>query len=141
MDNMKLIIKAQPQNESFARSVVAAYAARLNPTIEEIGDIKTAVSEAVTNAIIHGYGNDSERDVSIECEISVDTLTVKISDEGKGIPDVVEAMKDFYTTLPAEERSGLGFTIMASFMNGLEVSSKVGEGTVVTMTKTIGKKV
>jgi stage II sporulation protein AB (anti-sigma F factor) len=138
MDNITLICKAIPQNESFARSVVAAYAARLNPTIDTLSDIKTAVSEAVTNAIVHGYDNDPEKDIRITASIEGNTLWVKIEDNGVGIPDVIEAMKDFYSGKPSEERSGLGFTIMGTFMDTLDVKSVVGEGTAVTMSKKIG---
>lgn len=138
MDNITLICKAIPQNESFARSVVAAYAARLNPTMDTLSDIKTAVSEAVTNAIVHGYNNDPEKEIRITASIEGNTLWVKVEDDGVGIPDVVAAMKDFYSSRPSEERSGLGFTIMGSFMDTLDVKSVVGEGTAVTMSKAIG---
>jgi len=138
MDKITLIFKALPQNESFARSVVAAYATRLNPTMDVLSDIKTAVSEAVTNAIVHGYHNDPDQEIRITASIEGNTLLVKVEDTGVGIPDIVEAMKDFYTTLPSEERSGLGFTIMGSFMDTLDVKSVIGEGTAVTMSKAIG---
>ncbi|HOB64763.1 MAG: anti-sigma F factor [Clostridiales bacterium] len=137
MDRICLIIKALPENESFARSVIAAYATRLNPSMEEISDIKTSVSEAITNAIVHGYNNDPDKDISITASIEGNTLWVTVEDKGVGIPDIVEAMKDFYTTKPSEERSGLGFTIMGSFMDTLQVKSVVGEGTTVIMSKVI----
>ena len=138
MDKMTLICKAVAHNESFARSVVAAYAARLNPTMDVLSDIKTAVSEAVTNAIVHAYGGDADKDVCIDAHIEGNTRWVRVEDKGVGIPNIVEAMKDFYTTRPAEERSGLGFTIMGSFMDTLEVQSVLGEGTVISMSKAIG---
>jgi stage II sporulation protein AB (anti-sigma F factor) len=137
MDRICLIIKALPENESFARSVIAAYATRLNPSMEEISDIKTSVSEAITNAIVHGYKNDPDKDISITASIEGNTLWVTVEDKGVGISDIVEAMKDFYTTKPSEERSGLGFTIMGSFMDTLQVKSVVGEGTTVIMSKVI----
>lgn len=137
MDKIVLIIKALPQNESFARSVIAAYATRLNPSLDELSDIKTSVSEAVTNAIVHGYSGDPERDISITATIEGNTLWVNVEDKGVGIDNVVEAMKDFYTTKPSEERSGLGFTIMGTFMNTLQVKSVVGEGTSIVMSKVI----
>lgn len=137
MDRIVLIIKALPQNESFARSVIAAYATRLNPSLDELSDIKTSVSEAVTNAIVHGYSSDPERDISITATIDGNTLWVNVEDKGVGIGNVVEAMKDFYTTKPSEERSGLGFTIMGTFMNTLQVKSVVGEGTSIVMSKVI----
>lgn len=131
---MSLRIKAIPQNESFARSVVGAFCVHSNPTLEIINDIRTAVSEAVTNSIVHGYGKE-EGDVLINAEISGDIITIKVIDYGRGIVDVNMATNDFYTTKPEEERSGLGFTIMKTFMDTLVVESVVGAGTSVTMTK------
>ncbi|MDD3946847.1 MAG: anti-sigma F factor [Clostridia bacterium] len=138
MDKIVLIVKALPENECFARSVIAAYATRLNPSMEEVSDIKTAVSEAVTNAIVHAYNNDAEKDIRLTASIEGNTLWVSVEDTGVGIPNIVEAMKDFYTTKPSEERSGLGFTIMGTFMSTLQVQSVVGEGTTVVMSKVIG---
>jgi anti-sigma F factor len=135
MDTITLIIKALPANESLARSLIAAYAARVNPTVDIISDVKTAVSEAVTNAVVHAYEGDADKDICIKAAIADKILRVEILDYGIGIPNVVEAMKDFYTTKPSEERSGLGFTIMGSFMDTLDVKSTPGEGTTVTMTK------
>ena len=137
MDTLSIKVNALEANESFLRSTVGAYASRLNPTIEIVADIKTAVSEAVTNSIVHGYECDPKGIISVNCEISNGVLTVEISDTGKGIPDVEQAMQDFYTTLKNEERSGLGFTIMKSFMDSLEVFSAPGEGTTVKMKKQI----
>ncbi len=131
---MSLRIKAVPQNESFARSAVGAFCVHNNPTLEIINDIRTAVSEAVTNSIVHGYGK-VEGDVLINAEIVGDVITIKVIDYGRGIVDVDMATNDFYTTKPEEERSGLGFTIMKTFMDTLVVESVVGAGTSVTMTK------
>ncbi len=137
MDTLSIKVNALEANESFLRSTVGAYASRLNPTIEIVADIKTAVSEAVTNSIVHGYECDPKGIISVNCEILNGVLIVEISDTGKGIPDVEQAMQDFYTTLKNEERSGLGFTIMKSFMDSLEVFSAPGEGTTVKMKKQI----
>ncbi len=135
-NNMSLKFDAIAENESFARSVVAAFCVSCDPTVEKINDIKTAVSEAVTNCIIHGYENMANGQILIEAELSDDLLKVTISDNGKGIPDVKEALTDFYTTSKeSDERSGLGFTIMKSFMDSLDVQSELGGGTTVTMTK------
>lgn len=135
-NNMSLRFDANPENESFARSVVAAFCVKSNPTVEVINDIKTAISEAVTNCIVHGYENQANGEILIEAHIIDDTvLNVKITDNGKGILDIKKALEDFYTTRQDEERSGLGFTIMKSFMDSLEVTSSVGCGTTVTMSK------
>lgn len=131
---MKLEFSSLSQNEGFARVAVAAFASQLDPTIEEISDIKTAVSEAVTNAIIHGYGN-GEGIVKIEAHIEEDNLTVTISDEGKGIENVEIAMQPLYTSRPDLERSGMGFTVMETFMDTLEVKSIKGKGSTVILKK------
>ncbi|MDR3186749.1 MAG: anti-sigma F factor [Christensenellaceae bacterium] len=135
MDAIALTVKAMPENESLVRSFIAAYATRCNPSLEVINDIKTAVSEAVTNAIIHGYENQIENDICINAEISDNILKVSITDTGIGIIDIIQAMTDFYTTKPSEERSGIGFRIMSSFMDSLDVRSVHGSYTTVTMTK------
>ena len=124
------------RNESFARVVVAAFVSRLNPTLEEIADIKTAVSEAVTNSIIHGYENRTGT-IRIETCIVEDTVTVRIRDWGKGIGNIEKAMEPMYTSKPELERSGMGFAFMEAFMDELFVESEIGEGTVVTMRKVI----
>lgn len=134
-NNMNLKFDAYPENESFARSVVGAFTVNNNPTIDTINDIKTAISEAVTNCIVHGYENAENGEILIEANITDDLLHVKVSDYGKGIKNIKEALTDFYTSKEEEERSGLGFTIMKSFMDSLEVESNVGCGTTVTMTK------
>lgn len=133
-NNVSLRFKAIPENEGFARSVIAAFCVPSDPTLEVINDIRTSVSEAVTNCIVHGYGT-SRGDVLIDAEIRGDLLTVKVIDHGRGIVDVDTVTQDFYTTKEEEERSGLGFTIMRTFMDSLEVESVLGAGTTVTMTK------
>lgn len=124
------------KNESFARVVVAAFVTRLNPTLEEIADIKTAVSEAVTNSIIHGYENKDGR-IRIETHIVEDTVTVIVKDYGIGIADIEKAMEPMYTSKPELERSGMGFAFMEAFMDELFVESVPGVGTTVTMRKVI----
>jgi stage II sporulation protein AB (anti-sigma F factor) len=133
-NSMSLRFKAIAENESFARSVVAAFCVPNNPTIEVINDIKTSISEAVTNCIVHAYAKEVG-DIMIEAEIISDLLSIKIIDYGKGIINIDKALNDFYTTNEEDERSGLGFTIMKSFMDSLEVESVWGAGTTVTMTK------
>lgn len=130
------------ENEGFARVCAGAMATRLDPTIEEIEDLKTAVSEAVTNAIVHGYGGREEGIITMEIGIEQNTVEIVIADQGRGIADVEKAREPFFTTLGGEERSGMGFTIMETFMDSLAVESEPGQGTRVTMTKTIerGKK-
>ena len=135
MDTLSIKVNALEANESFLRSAIGAYAARMNPTLEIISDIKTAVSEAVTNAIVHGYSCDPDGIIAINCEIEDGKLTIEVQDFGSGIADVQEAMRDFFTTKANDERSGLGFTIMKSFMDNLEVYSEPGEGTLVKMEK------
>lgn len=137
-NHMHLFFDAKSVNESFARMTVMAFMADMNPTLDEMQDVKTAVSEAVTNAIIHGY-NDEDKQVELLCVKEGEKLTVMVIDHGVGIPDVEEARQPFYTTKPEEERSGMGFAFMEAFMDGIEVESKVGEGTRVTMTKYIAR--
>ena len=139
-NEMRLEFAAVSDNESFARMVVAAFIAPLNPTLEELSDVKTAVSEAVTNAIIHGYGNRgciTER-VMMNCELKGDVLEVEVIDRGVGIEDVDRAMQPLFTTRPEWERSGMGFAFMEAFMDDLEVLSEPGQGTLVRMYKKIG---
>jgi len=131
---MKLEFLSKSNNESFARVVVAAFASQLDPTIEELSDIKTAVSEAVTNAIIHGY-EYNEGIVIIEGIIEKNKIEIIVKDKGKGIDDVDRAMEPFYTSRPELERSGMGFTVMETFMDDLSVESHPGYGTVVKMVK------
>lgn len=136
---MKLEFDSIPSNESFARVVVAAFLTRLNPTMEEVADIKTAISEAVTNAIIHGYKNEVHK-IVIEAAVEEDTLTVSVQDFGVGIEDIGKAMEPLYTTRRDLERSGMGFVFMEAFMDTIKVESKVGVGTKVTLTKKIGRR-
>ncbi len=133
-NKMKLIISAKSENESFARSAVACFILNLNPTLSQISDVKTAVSEAVTNAIVHGY-KDTDGEITIEAEVVGRMLHIKIFDNGVGIENIEKALKPFYTTKEDEERSGMGFTIMKSFMDEVVVESKIGFGTKVYMTK------
>lgn len=140
IDNeMKLEFVSKSANEAFARLTVAAFAAQLDPTIEELADIKTAVSEAVTNAIIHGYEKKTGI-VKISAWIVENEIIIEISDKGKGIEDVEQAKEPLYTTKPNLERSGMGFTIIESFMDTMEVKSVVGLGTKITMSKSIKPK-
>lgn len=131
---MRLEFLSKSNNESFARVVVAAFASQLDPTIEELSDIKTAVSEAVTNAIIHGY-EYNEGIVIIEATIEDNKIEIVIQDKGKGIDDINKAMEPFYTSRPELERSGMGFTVMETFMDDLNVESQSGNGTKVKMVK------
>ncbi len=124
------------ENESLARTVVAAFMARLDPTLEELSDVKTAVSEAVTNAIIHGYDGAPGK-IRIHSQIEDDTIWIEVRDTGVGIPDVALAMEPLYTTRPEMERSGMGFAFMEAFMDELDVDSSVGGGTTVRMKKKI----
>lgn len=141
MENyMRLEFDAKSENEGFARVCVAAFAARLDPTLEEISDIKTALSEAVTNAIIHGYENIDGGKVEIECKIDKNDVHIRVSDKGKGIENVAQAMEPLYTSHPEMERSGMGFTVMETFMDSVSVTTRVGEGTDVFMTKSIRQK-
>ena len=140
VEQMTVEFDSLSKNESFARVVVAAFVARLNPTVDEIADIKTAVSEAVTNSIIHGYENKNGK-IKIETEIDKDQVTVIVTDYGIGITDVKKAMEPMYTSKPELERSGMGFAFMEAFMDELNVESQKGQGTVITMRKVIGKEI
>ncbi len=131
---MKIEFDSRSQNEAFARVVVAAFASQLDPTIEEIADVKTAVSEAVTNAIIHGY-EDSMGLVTIICKINGNKLEVIVEDSGQGIDDIEQAMEPLFTSKPELERSGMGFTVMETFMDGIEVYSEPKKGTTIKMVK------
>lgn len=135
-NEMELNFLSKSNNEAFARITIAAFVAQLDPTIEELADIKTAVSEAVTNCIIHGY-EDSEGIVKIKAKLLDDLIEIHITDNGKGIEDVELARKPLYTTKGNLERSGMGFTIMESFMDEVEIDSVVGIGTRVIMKKRI----
>ncbi|MBR6616147.1 MAG: anti-sigma F factor [Lachnospiraceae bacterium] len=134
---MKLTFDSLSENEEFARVVVAVFATRMNPTLEEIDDIKTAVSEAVTNAVIHGYQN-GEGIIYIEAAVEENVLSITVSDDGIGISDIEKAMEPMFSTCP-DERSGMGFSFMEAFMDRVEVISSPGKGTSVTMRKKIGR--
>lgn len=137
-NKVSLIIDANSKNESFARVSVASFATQLDPTLEDINDIKMAVSEAVTNAIIHGYDGE-EGEIYINLGIIDDTLHIEIEDKGKGIEDIEKAMEPLYTSKPHMERSGMGFTVMEAFMDEISVISNLGKGTKIYMNKQIKK--
>lgn len=139
MDNhMKLEIPSKSQNEAFARVVVAAFAAQADPTIDEIADVKTAVSEAVTNAVIHGYENGPGM-IVVTATLQGRRLEVTVVDYGVGIEDLETARQPLYTSKPELDRSGMGFTIMENFMDEFYVTSEPGKGTTVTMVKTFAQ--
>ena len=133
-NEMKLEFVSKSSNEAFARITVAAFASQLDPTIEELADIKTAVSEAVTNSIIHGYNNNKGK-IDLYCSVIDNHIEIEVVDYGEGIEDISQAMKPMYTSKPEEERSGLGFTVMESFMDKIDVESKLGKGTKVKLYK------
>lgn len=137
-NEMEIRFESRSENEGFARVAVASFMTQLNPTVEEVADVKTAVSEAVTNAIIHGYENEIHK-VRIRCTISENVFTVEVCDKGKGIENVQEAMQPMFTTKPEQDRSGMGFAFMEAFMDSVEVESEPEKGTRVKMTKTVGK--
>lgn len=137
-NKMSLNFLSLSENEAFARNVIAMFSLSINPTLNEISDVKTAVSEAVTNAIVHGYP-DTVGSIDVEAEIQDDILHIIIRDYGVGINNVEEVLEPFYTTKPDEERSGMGFTIMKNFMDKVTVESKINKGTIVKMTKTFKK--
>ena len=134
MENMYFEMESHSSNEQFARVVVAVFLARLDPTGEELDDVKTAVSEAVTNCIIHGY-EGGPGTIRVEVKVEDRNASIRVIDRGIGIPDVKRAMEPLYTTKPTEERCGMGFAFMEAFMDEVTVQSVVGEGTIVTMKK------
>ena len=135
-NEMEIVFDAVSCNESFARVAVAAFITHLNPTLEELADIKTAVSEAVTNCIIHGYEGAIHK-IRVECRLRGQELQVDVTDHGAGIPDIKKAMEPLFTTKADKDRSGMGFTFMEAFMDELQVESEVGRGTTVHMKKII----
>lgn len=137
-NEMQLVFDSRPVNEALARVTVAAFCTQLNPTLEEMSDVKTAVSEAVTNCIIHGYEGETSK-IWMNCCLSGRELTVEIRDEGRGIENVKRAMEPLFTTKPEKDRSGMGFTFMEAFMDEVIVESAVGKGTLVRMKKRIGR--
>ena len=132
-NKIRIEFQSKSQNEGFARVAIAAFISQLDPTIEEITDVKTAVSEAVTNAIIHGYEGKEDKIVSIEAETSGKEVTMSIIDKGVGIKNIEEAKEPLYTSRPDLERSGMGFTVMETFMDSMVVESEEGKGTIVTL--------
>ncbi len=134
-NKMKIEFLSRSENEGFARVAVAAFVSQLDPTIEELSDLKTSVSEAVTNAIIHGYDGKEDKIVKIETELIDNEVVVSVEDDGKGIENIKEAMEPLYTSRPDLERSGMGFTVMESFMDKLQVFSEKGKGTKIVMRK------
>jgi len=135
-NRISIIMESRSQNEAFARLAAAAFVSPLDPTLSELAEIKTAVSEAVTNAIIHGYGHPNGR-VYIDLSLEERAFTVEVRDEGSGIEDIARAREPLFTSKPELDRSGMGFTIMEEFMDGLEVYSERGVGTRVVMRKNI----
>jgi stage II sporulation protein AB (anti-sigma F factor) len=142
LNKMSLEISAKSENESFARGTVAAFASQVDPTLEEIDDIKTAVSEAVTNCVVHAYRGCQSKDdkIKIECVLYNDEIEINVADIGIGIADIEKAMEPFYTTANGGERSGMGFTVMQSFTDYLSVNNNPQGGTVVTMRKFFTKE-
>ncbi|MDO5134920.1 MAG: anti-sigma F factor [Eubacteriales bacterium] len=138
-NEMTIIFDSRPVNEGLARITAASFCTQLNPTLEEVTDLKTAVSEAVTNCIIHGYQGEIHK-ITMTCRRKGQEIFVDISDEGVGIPDIQKAMEPLYTTRPDKERSGMGFTFMEAFMDQVTVESTVGKGTTVHMKKWIGRQ-
>lgn len=139
-EHVRLEMDSLSQNEEFARVVTAVFMSRLNPTLEEVDDVKTAVSEAVTNAVIHGYrGQEGVICMDITADMKEQELEVCIKDSGVGIPDIRKAMEPMFTTDPEGERSGMGFSFMEAFMDQVDVTSQPGQGTTVSMKKYIGR--
>ena len=137
-NEMELVFDSKSVNEGFARVAVAAFMTQLNPTLEEVADVKTAVSEAVTNAIIHGYEKEVEK-IRIHCHLKEQVIYIEVQDYGKGIENVKQAMEPMYTSKPELERSGMGFSFMEAFMDEISVESEPGKGTLVKMQRKIGK--
>ena len=135
---MKLEVPAVPENESFVRTVIAAFCARLDPNLEELNEVKTAVSEAVTNCILHAYEDDSGV-INIKAFLEDNKIIIEVHDTGRGIKDIEKVREPLYSERPDLERSGMGFTIMENFMDEITVESKVGEGTSLKMSKTFEK--
>lgn len=139
-NEMAIEFDGYPSNEGFARVAVAAFCTQLNPTLEEVADLKTALSEAITNAIIHGYEGEVHK-IRLECKLEKNMIYIAVTDKGKGIEDIEKAMQPMYTTKPELDRSGMGFVFMEAFMDQVQVESRPGEGTVVRMKKVIGGQV
>ena len=138
-NEMKIVFDSRPENEGLARVAVAAFCTQLNPTLEEVSDLKTAVSEAVTNCIIHAYEGKVQK-IEVRCRMQGRVIWVDVIDKGIGIENISKAMEPMFTTKPEKDRSGMGFTFMEAFMDEVTVESQVGDGTTVHMKKTIGRK-
>lgn len=137
-NEMKIVFDSRPENEGLARVAVAAFCTQLNPTLEEVSDLKTAVSEAVTNCIIHAYEGKVQK-IEARCRMQGRVIWVDVIDKGIGIENISKAMEPMFTTKPEKDRSGMGFTFMEAFMDEVTVESQVGDGTTVHMKKTIGR--
>lgn len=137
-NEMKIVFDSRPENEGLARVAVAAFCTQLNPTLEEVSDLKTAVSEAVTNCIIHAYEGKVQK-IEVRCRMQGRIIWVDVIDKGIGIENITKAMEPMFTTKPEKDRSGMGFTFMEAFMDEVTVESQVGDGTTVHMKKTIGR--
>ena len=137
-NEMKIVFDSRPENEGLARVAVAAFCTQLNPTLEEVSDLKTAVSEAVTNCIIHAYEGKVQK-IEVRCRMQGRIIWVDVIDKGIGIEDISKAMEPMFTAKPEKDRSGMGFTFMEAFMDEVNVESQVGDGTTVHMKKTIGR--
>ena len=138
-NEMKIVFDSRPENEGLARVAVAAFCTQLNPTLEEVSDLKTAVSEAVTNCIIHAYEGKVQK-IEVRCRMQGRVIWVDVIDKGIGIENISKAMEPMFTTKPEKDRSGMGFTFMEAFMDEVTVESQVGDGTTVNMKKTIGRQ-
>ncbi|MCI6019680.1 MAG: anti-sigma F factor [Clostridiales bacterium] len=137
-NEMEIVFDSCSENESFARLVIAAFITNLDPTLEEMADIKTAVSEAVTNCVIHGYNGGAGK-IRMKCRVEKRAVTIEVTDSGVGIENIEKAMEPLYTTKPELERSGMGFSFMEAFMDSLSVESTPGQGTKIVMEKVIGQ--
>ena len=137
-NEMKIVFDSRPENEGLARVAVAAFCTQLNPTLEEVSDLKTAVSEAVTNCIIHAYEGKVQK-IEVRCRMQGRIIWVDVIDKEIGIKNISKAMEPMFTTKPEKDRSGMGFTFMEAFMDEVTVESQVGDGTTVHMKKTIGR--
>ncbi|MBE5799272.1 MAG: anti-sigma F factor [Clostridiales bacterium] len=138
-NEMEISFLAIAENEALARMVISAFLVKTNPTLSVISEVRTAISEAVTNAIVHAYGDQNEGRVVMRAWLHADHVLLEVEDYGCGIEDVEQAMKPFYTSQPEKERTGMGFSLMQSFMDGVQVRSTVGRGTCVTMTKLLNE--
>lgn len=139
-NELKTSFLAKAENESLARVICASFISQLDPTLEELTDVKTAVSEAVTNSIVHAYENSGKGMINLNCLIDGNTVSIDVIDGGKGIEDIQKAMEPMYTSCPEAERSGMGFTVMETFMDKIDVHSLIGVGTKVSMKKIIKSK-